>query len=66
MLRWLGHVLWMKDDKLLKFLLVGQPSTAIQKVGRPRMAWKDILRKDLRDMVTSWEGVKREALNKLR
>ena len=29
------------------------------------MGWEDVVRKDLREMGTSWEGVKREALNRL-
>ena len=27
--------------------------------------WKDVIKKDLRKMGTSWDGVKREALNRL-
>ena len=33
-LRWLGHVLWMKDDRLPKIVLFGQPAGAIRKAGR--------------------------------
>ena len=43
-LRWLGPVLWMKDD---------------------RLGWEDVINKDLKEIGTSWEGVKREALNRL-
>jgi len=28
------------------------------------MWWKDVARKDLREMTASWEGVKREPLNR--
>ena len=49
-LRWLGHILQMKDDRLPKIVLFGQPSGATRKAGRPCLGW---------------EGVKREALNKL-
>ena len=31
----------------------------------PRLGWEDVLNKDLNEMGTSWEGVKREALNRL-
>lgn len=34
-LRWLGHVLQMKDDRLPKIILVDQPSRAKQKEGHP-------------------------------
>ena len=50
MLRWLGHVLLMKDDRLPKIVLFGQPPGATRKSGRPCLGW---------------EGVKREALNRL-
>ena len=62
-LRWLGHVLRMKDDRLPKIVLFGQPSGATRKAGRPFLGWEDVISKDLKEMGTSWEGVKREALN---
>ena len=64
-LRWLGHVLRMKDDRLPKTVLFGQPSGATRKAGRPCLGWEDVINKDLKEMGTSWEGVKREALNRL-
>ena len=64
-LRWLGHVLRMKDDRLPKIVLFGQPSGATRKAGRPFLGWEDVINKDLKEMGTSWEGVKREALNRL-
>ena len=63
-LRWLGHVLQMKDDRLPKIVLFGQPSGATRKAGRPCLSWEDVINKDLKEMGTSWEGVKREALNR--
>jgi len=36
-LRWLGHDLRMKDDRLTKIVLFGQPSGAKWKVGLPRL-----------------------------
>ena len=62
-LRWLGNVLRMKDDRLPKIVLFGQPSGATRKAGRSRLGWEDVINKDLKEMGTSWEGVKREALN---
>ena len=65
-LRWLGHVVPMKDDRLPKivFFLADRPK-AKQKAGRTRLGWEDVIRKDLKEMGTSWEGVTREALNRL-
>ena len=42
-----------------------QPSKFKRKAGRPYLGWEDVLNKDLKEMGTSWEGVKREALNRL-
>ena len=64
-LRWPGHVLLMKDDKLPKIVLFGQPSGATRKAGRPRLGWEDVINKDLKEIGTFWEGVKREALHRL-
>ena len=36
-LRWLGHVVRMKDDRLLKIVLFGQPSRAKRKADRLRL-----------------------------
>ena len=55
----------MKDDRLLKIVRFGQPSGAKQKASRPRLGWKDVINKYLKEMGTSWEGVKREVFNRL-
>ena len=57
MLRWLDYVLRMKDDRLPKIFLFGQPSRAKRKAGRPRWGRKDVIKKDLKEMGTSWKGV---------
>jgi hypothetical protein len=64
-MRWLGQVLRMKDDKLPKIVLFGQTFRAKRKSGRPWLGWEDVIKKDLKEMGTSWESVKREALNRL-
>ena len=64
-LRRLGHVLWLKDDRLPKIVLFGQPSGTTRKAGRPCLGWEDVINKDLKEMGTSWEGVKREISNRL-
>jgi hypothetical protein len=43
-LRCLGHVVWMKDDRLPKIVLSGQPSRAKRKAGRPRLGWEDVIK----------------------
>ena len=63
-LRWLVHVLRMRDDRLPKIVIFGQLSRAKRKAGRPRLGREDVIKKDLKEMGTSWEGLKREALNK--
>ena len=55
----------MKDDRLPEIVLLSQPSRAKQKTGRPRFGWEDVIKKDLKEMRTCWEGTKREALNRL-
>ena len=55
----------MKDDRLSKIFLFIQPSRAKRKAGRPRLGWEDAIKEDLKKMGTSWEGVKRKALNRL-
>ena len=62
-LRWLGYILQMKDDRLLKIILFGQHSRAKRKAGRPRQWWEGVVNNDLKEMGVSWEGVNREALN---
>ena len=64
-LKWLRRVLRMKDDKFPKIVHFGQPCKAKQKAEHPRLGWKDSAEKDLRGIQTSWEGLKREALNRL-
>ena len=54
-----------EDDRLPKIALFGQLFRAKRKVGRPRLGWKDVIKKDLKEIGTSWEDVKREALNRL-
>jgi len=64
-LRWLGHVLQMKDDGMPKIALFGKQSRAKRKTGCPRLGWENVIKKDLKEMGTSWEGVKREVINRL-
>ena len=60
-----ANIQQMKDNRLTKIVLFGQPSGATRKVGCPCLGWEDVINKHLKEMETSWEGVKREALNRL-
>ena len=55
----------MKDDGLPNTVLIDQLSRAKRKAGRPWLNLEGVIRKYLRQMGTSWEGVKREALKRL-
>ena len=55
----------MEYDGLPKIALFGQPSGATRKAGRPCLSWENVINKDLKEIGTSWEDVKREALNRL-
>ena len=63
-LRRMGHILRIKDDRYPKIVHFGQPSRVKQKAGRPRQGWESVINKALKEMGTSWKGVKREALNR--
>jgi hypothetical protein len=60
-LRWLGHILQMKDDRLPKIVFFCQLCRAKWKAGCPCLGWEDVIKKDLKENGTSWEGIKREA-----
>ena len=64
-LRRIRHVLRMKDYRLPKIALFGQPSRAKQKADRLWLGWEDLAKKDLREMRTFYAGAKWETLNRL-
>jgi len=43
-------------DRLLKIVLFAYPSRVKRKKGRPRLGWQDVIKKELKEMRTSWEG----------
>ena len=55
----------MKDDKLPRIVLNGQPPRVKWKAVRPCRGWENVIKKDLKKMGTSWEDVKRDAFNRL-
>ena len=50
-------------DEGRQIVIFGQPSGAKRKAIPPCLGWEDVVNKDLKEIGTSWEGVKREALN---
>ena len=54
----------MKNDGLLKILLLRQLSRVRQKAGRPPLGWEDVIKTDLKEMGTFWEGIKKDALRR--
>ena len=44
----------MKGDRLSKIVLFGRPPGAKRKAGRTRLGWEDVIKKDLKEMGTSW------------
>ena len=60
---WIGHILRRKDGRLPKIVLSGQPYGAKRKRGGPWLEWGNITKKDLREIGTPGDGVKRKALN---
>ena len=55
----------MKDNGLPKIVFFGRSSMAKRKAGCLWLGWEDVIKKDLRELGTSWEGVKGEASNRL-
>ena len=55
----------MKDDRLPKIVLFCQSYGAQPKAGLSCLGWENVINKDLKEMGTSWEVVKKEALNRL-
>ena len=59
-------MLRIKDDRLPKIVLFGKPTVTKRKPGHPQLGWEEVIRKDLKEIETSWDDVKRKALNRLR
>ena len=53
-----------KNRYLFLFIKVQLVILSYWKAGRSRLGWEEVVRKE-REMETSWEGVKRDALNRL-
>ena len=59
-LRWLGHVRRMEDVRIPKALLYGELSRGGRGTGRPKLRFKDVLKRDMKDLnidTNSWESI---------
>ena len=59
-LRWTGHLMRMSSDRLPKQILYSQLSSSFRKRGRPRLRFKDTIKRNLklRDIKTdSWQSL---------
>jgi len=59
-LRWLGHVRRMDDGRIPKDLLYGELANGARGIGRPRLRFKDVCKRDLKAFQipsTSWERI---------
>ena len=57
-LRWLGHVRRMQDGRIPKDLLYGELAIGKRSRGRPQLRYKDVCKKDMRDLgmnIDDWE-----------
>ena len=63
--RWLRNILCMSDEQLPKTVNFGYLSGAILNAGHPWAGQDKVTRKDLKDIKTSLNGIKSEALKGL-
>ena len=65
-LRWLGHVRRMEDGRLPKDLLYSELTTGSRPVGRPRLRYKDVCKRDMRSTdinPDTWEAAAADRRN---
>ncbi len=61
-LRWAGHVHRMEDTRLPKQILYSQLREGVRGVGRPRLRFKDTIKRNLKDKkipIGSWQSLSR-------
>jgi len=63
-LRWLGHVLRIQDSRIPRQAIQWELRGYKRKPGRTRKNWMDIVRRDLKDMGTTWDEVEELATNR--
>jgi hypothetical protein len=62
-MRWLGHVVRMDDGRLPKDILYGELAVGKRSVGRPNLRYKDVCKRDLKDLkidIATWEEQAKE------
>ena len=62
-LRWLGHVVRMQDHRIPKIILFGQLAEGKRPVGRPKLRFADVVKRDMKDLkipLASWETIARD------
>ena len=62
-LRWAGQIQRMDDARLPKLLLYGELANAPRKQGRPRLRFKDVIKRDLKYFsinLDNWEALASE------
>jgi len=59
--RWLGHVARMDEVRIPKQALHWEVAGSKRRPGRPRMNWRDVVKKDLQGMGLIWEEVEASA-----
>jgi len=60
-MRWLGHVTRMDEVRIPKQVLHWEVAGFRRRPGRPRMNWKDVVKKDLKRMGLTREEVETSA-----
>lgn len=59
-LRWLGHVRRMDDSRIPKAMLYGELRVGKRNKGRPKLRFRDIIKRDMKDLnmdVDNWEAL---------
>ena len=47
-LRWIGHVWRMEDSRIPKFILYGELGSGSRPIGRSRLRYKDVFKRDMK------------------
>ena len=63
-LSWLGHVLRMDNSRTAREATHWELRGYKRKPGRPRKSWVDVIKRDLRQMVLTWEEAEEMANDK--
>ena len=60
-MQWLGHVTMMDEERISKQALRWEVAGFRRRPGRPRMNYRDVVKKDLKRMGLTWEEVEASA-----